>query len=76
VLAVAATAACTTPGAPSPTTSPSASPLAAGVYAQVSKAGSRHLYVLAPGGSNWRYVGEAFEPKVGQDEEVVALAPI
>jgi hypothetical protein len=45
------------------------------VYAQVSKAGSRHLYVLAPGGSNWRYVGEAFEPKVGQDEEVVALAP-
>jgi hypothetical protein len=80
VLAVAALAACTTPGTASPTApasaSPLAAPLAAGVYVEVATTtGYRHLYELAPGGSSWRYVADIPRPKIGQDEELYSFAP-
>ena len=79
VLAVAASAACTTPGPASPAASssafPLAAPLAAGVYVEVrTTAGYRHLYALAPDRSTWRYVGDEPRPVIGQDDDVVATA--
>src|SRR5262245_62886857 len=79
VLAVAASAACTTPGPASPAASSSAlhlaAPLAAGAYVEVrTTAGYRHLYALAPDRSTWRYVGDEPRPVIGQDAHVVPTA--